>query len=151
MVCDRPGRLKAFDNLEKDTMSHQRNASPAKTVWLPQRLSFRLLRLLIGVQTIAVMGTTQAATLYVSPSGNDTAMGTATAPWRTLQRAVDDLKPGDTLLIGPGNYRERMMVRRGGTAAHAAEMADIGGAARNGRQGRDRRGGEGPGVRAEVP
>lgn len=51
----------------------------------------------------------------VAPSGSDEAGGTAAAPWRTIQHGVDGLKPGDTLLIGAGLYRERVELKAGGT------------------------------------
>ena len=43
-------------------------------------------------------------TLYVSPSGNDKAFGSAQAPWRTLQKAADATRPGDTVLVSAGSY-----------------------------------------------
>lgn len=57
-----------------------------------------------------------AATYHVAIQGQDAAAGTEAAPWRTLQHAVDALKPGDTAVIGPGIYRERIELKRGGTA-----------------------------------
>jgi parallel beta-helix repeat protein len=57
-----------------------------------------------------------AATFHVSIQGSDTAQGTAAAPWRTLQHSLDAVKPGDSILVGPGTYRERIEVRHGGTA-----------------------------------
>ncbi len=41
---------------------------------------------------------------YISPSGNDTAPGTLEDPWRTMQKAVDTLMPGDTLFVRGGQY-----------------------------------------------
>jgi parallel beta-helix repeat protein len=58
----------------------------------------------------------RAATFYVSLSGSDAAVGTAAAPVRTIQHGVDTLKPGDTLIVEPGIYREDVAVMRGGTA-----------------------------------
>ena len=60
----------------------------------------------------------RADTFYVSVSGSDVALATGTEerPWRTIQRGVDALKPGDTLLIGPGTYRERVEIKRGGSS-----------------------------------
>jgi len=46
-----------------------------------------------------------AATIYyVSPSGSDSNAGTESAPWRTVQKAIDSLAPGDTALIRGGSY-----------------------------------------------
>lgn len=73
-------------------------------------------------------GRTHAATFYVSLSGSDTASGTAASPWRTLQRGADALQPGDTLLAGPGTYRERIEMKRGGTALAPITLAALPGA-----------------------
>lgn len=70
----------------------------------------------------------RAATYYVSPAGDDGAAGTAAAPWRTLQHAVDALKPGDTVLIGPGIYREAVNVKQGGTEQAPITLAAAPGA-----------------------
>ncbi|MCW3099272.1 MAG: hypothetical protein JWL77_4890 [Chthonomonadaceae bacterium] len=70
----------------------------------------------------------RANTFYVALSGQDTADGTPGAPWRTIQHGVDLLKPGDTLLIGPGTYRERIEVKQGGTAQSPLTIAVLPGA-----------------------
>ncbi len=69
-----------------------------------------------------------AGTYHVAVSGDDKAAGTAAAPWRTIQRAVDALKPGDTALIGPGIYRETITVKSGGTADKPVALAALPGA-----------------------
>lgn len=46
----------------------------------------------------------QAATYYVSNSGLDSNPGTQTQPWATLQKAVDTIAAGDTILVMPGTY-----------------------------------------------
>jgi hypothetical protein len=43
--------------------------------------------------------TAHAATLHVATTGNDAASGSASAPFRTLQRGVKALKGGDTLVV----------------------------------------------------
>lgn len=48
---------------------------------------------------------------FVSPTGNDTAKGTKKAPFLTIQKGVDTLKPGDTLTILPGSYRGSILWR----------------------------------------
>ncbi|WP_254510010.1 hypothetical protein [Anatilimnocola floriformis] len=49
--------------------------------------------------------------------GDDAAAGTETAPWKTLQHAVRQLKPGDTLYLRGGRYYEHVIVELQGTAA----------------------------------
>ena len=46
----------------------------------------------------------QAAVYQVAVNGADTNDGVA-APWKSLQRGVDALQPGDTLRVLPGEYR----------------------------------------------
>ncbi|MEP6957678.1 MAG: right-handed parallel beta-helix repeat-containing protein [Nitrospirota bacterium] len=43
-------------------------------------------------------------TLYVATNGDDTADGTTTRPWRTLQHAAQDVQPGDLIIVRPGRY-----------------------------------------------
>ena len=59
----------------------------------------------------------QATTLHVSPSGDDDASGSSTAPLRTIARASSLLQPGDTCLLHAGTYRETLRPSRSGTAA----------------------------------
>ncbi len=47
-----------------------------------------------------------AAEYYVSPDGSDSNSGDKATPLRTIQAAVDRLKPGDTCIIREGVYRE---------------------------------------------
>ncbi|MEV0845568.1 DUF1565 domain-containing protein [Streptomyces sp. NPDC049954] len=70
-------------------------------------------------------GPAQAAstTYYVSPSGSDTNSGTSeSAPLKTLQKAADRTKPGDTVSIMGGTYtesapgRDILVIKRSGTA-----------------------------------
>ncbi len=44
----------------------------------------------------------------VSVDGSDKDRGTATAPWRTLRKALTSLRPGDRLTVMPGTYEERL-------------------------------------------
>jgi len=43
-------------------------------------------------------------TYYVSTSGNDNNPGTQTQPWATLQKAVDTVVAGDTVIVTSGSY-----------------------------------------------
>lgn len=49
-------------------------------------------------------GVAAADTFHVAPTGADTAAGTDTAPWRTIQRAADAVTAGDTVVIHAGTY-----------------------------------------------
>jgi hypothetical protein len=56
-----------------------------------------------------------AAEYRVSPGGDDGGSGRSEAPWKTLNHAVRQLKPGDTLLVDDGVYRESVSLTSGGT------------------------------------
>src|SRR5579863_856301 len=43
-------------------------------------------------------------TYYVATTGNDSHAGSTAQPWKTLQHAVDTIKPGDTILVEAGTY-----------------------------------------------
>src|SRR5690349_15787633 len=82
----------------------------------------------IALALCFMQSASHAATYYVSPDGSDTAPGTEPAPWRTLQHAVDTMKPGDTTLIKPGIYRENVQIRHGGTPQDPIALAALPGA-----------------------
>jgi len=50
------------------------------------------------------------ATYYVAPGGDDAYPGTQARPFRTIQKGAGLLKAGDTLLVGPGVYRESVRI-----------------------------------------
>ena len=45
-----------------------------------------------------------ATDYYLSPSGNDGNSGTFTSPWLTFNKAIPNLKPGETLYVRGGTY-----------------------------------------------
>lgn len=58
-----------------------------------------------------------SATYYVATNGNDGNSGTSvTQPFRTIQRGMNVVVPGDTVLVRGGTYREQVEAIRGGTA-----------------------------------
>ena len=61
--------------------------------------------------------TSAGTTFYVSPSGSDSAAGSSSAPWRTIQKAADTLNAGQTAIVSAGNYGERVSITRSGTQA----------------------------------
>ena len=56
----------------------------------------------------------EGAELCVAKSGNDKNPGSAKAPFATIGRAAAAAKPGDTVKIGPGIYREQITFKRSG-------------------------------------
>ncbi len=55
-------------------------------------------------------------TYYVSTGGDDSANGSASNPWRTLQHAADSLTPGDKVIINAGTYNTGFEMNTSGTA-----------------------------------
>lgn len=61
----------------------------------------------------------QASTLHVSASGSDSATGSADAPFATIQKAIEEVAPGGTILVHGGTYviSERIVVPEKATTA----------------------------------
>jgi hypothetical protein len=53
-------------------------------------------------------------TFYVSMTGSDSAPGSGERPWRTIQQALDVLRPGETALVRGGSYEESLVMKRSG-------------------------------------
>lgn len=56
-----------------------------------------------------------AKTYFISPSGNDAGDGSFEAPWYNLQKAVDAVVPGDSIVCRGGIYYPTMMKSGGET------------------------------------
>jgi hypothetical protein len=68
--------------------------------------AFRLLAaavLAIGLVSGPV-GAAPLRTFFVDPTGNDSAAGSATQPWRTLQKAANTVRAGDLVIVRAGHY-----------------------------------------------
>ena len=76
------------------------------------------------------LGPSTGPVFHVSPSGADSSPGTATQPWRTVQRALDVLRPGERALIHAGTYTESLELRRACTAAEPCTVEGAPGEAR---------------------
>lgn len=57
--------------------------------------------------------------LWVSPSGQDTAAGTEVAPFRTVAKALSQVKPGEAIFLKSGTYSERLRLEEKGGSASA--------------------------------
>lgn len=53
---------------------------------------------------------------YVSTTGSNSNPGTLGSPWRTIQKALDTLAPGQRALVRGGTYSEDLDFNRAGTA-----------------------------------
>ncbi len=79
----------------------------------------RLVRPALCAATLAyfiIGNVAHAATYEVASSGSDANAGTAAQPWKTLQKASNTVKAGDTVLVNNGTYAG-FRVRTSGTAA----------------------------------
>jgi hypothetical protein len=56
------------------------------------------------------------SSFYVSTSGNDSNPGTQTAPWHTVQHAVDTARAGSTVNVRGGIYEELVTIQASGNA-----------------------------------
>jgi len=79
------------------------------------------------IQVIYIAAAT-GGTYYVSPNGSDSASGSASAPWRTIQKAADTLNPGQTAVVLAGNYGERVSITRSGSSGMPITLAADAGA-----------------------
>lgn len=64
--------------------------------------------------------------LHVSPGGSDSARGTASAPLRSVQRAVDLAAPGTGILLHAGTYSGQVKIRKSGTASAPIHLTTAG-------------------------
>lgn len=75
---------------------------------------------------LALSCSVSAATYEVAnrnPQASDEGPGTTHRPWKNIAKAVEKLKPGDTLLIRGGIYRERVLVKLSGNEQAPIRLA----------------------------
>jgi Right handed beta helix region len=60
---------------------------------------------------------------FVARNGDDSGPGTRARPWRTVQRALDRLRPGQRALVRGGTYSQDLVARRSGTAGAPITIA----------------------------
>jgi len=80
-------------------------------------------------------GEVGAASYFVSASGNDSATGTISQPWKTIQKAANTVVAGDTVNIRSGSYSEKIVPKNSGSSgqyitytAYQGELVIIDGA-----------------------
>src|SRR5688572_18019982 len=60
-----------------------------------------------------------AATYYVAPGGSDSNPGTVVESWKTIQKGAHTAAAGDTVVVQPGIYDERVTILRPGITFRA--------------------------------
>jgi hypothetical protein len=68
-----------------------------------------------------------AATYYVTTTGNDSGAGTQSAPWRTIQKAVNAAVAGDVVMIGGGTYTGAVTFANSGVAGKMIVLKNVAG------------------------
>ncbi len=76
----------------------------------------RSINYLITCLTLFVSLGLHATTYFVSINGNDNDSGTENQPWKTIQKAADELEAGDTVIILEGVYEEQVIPKKSGQA-----------------------------------
>ncbi len=70
--------------------------------------SFRIFAAVAAVLWTALTpshaGAAPLRTFYVDPAGTDSAAGSSTSPWRTLQKAANTVRAGDLVIVRAGHY-----------------------------------------------
>ena len=66
-----------------------------------------------------------AGDLYVAPTGLDTNPGTAAAPLKTVQAAVNKATPGTTIRLADGRYDGKVTIKTSGTASAPIRITAI--------------------------
>jgi parallel beta-helix repeat protein len=85
-----------------------------------------LLSLLVVGASLCLCDAARANTFYVATSGNDLNPGSQSQPWLTLQHGVDNINPGDTILVESGTYAGCRIGRSGQPGALCTLKADSG-------------------------
>jgi parallel beta-helix repeat protein len=99
--------------------------APAVEITLPQGGEFAVPALPVE-PAITVLSPGQV--FYVAPNGSNGDDGSSATPWLTIQHAVDNVTPGDTILLRSGTYAGAR-IEQSGTAAAWITLAAAPGAA----------------------
>ena len=72
--------------------------------------------IILSVILVAIIFIPARATsnYYVDLSGVDTNLGSQASPWRTIQKCLNSVRPGDTCLISAGIYNESLTIKTTG-------------------------------------
>ncbi len=89
-------------------------------------MKMRSVVLLAALAIACLCTSASAATYYVATTGDDANPGTESQPWATLDYAVDQISPGDTILVKSGTYAGCRIENSGQAGAPCTLKADDG-------------------------
>ena len=104
------------EGLEVDTATVEVPASGERTVELTSSAPSEpgSVPLAVNGERIGEITVERRERLFVSPDGSDDAVGSADAPLRTIGAGLERARPGDTVELAPGEYRELVRTQRDG-------------------------------------
>jgi hypothetical protein len=80
----------------------------------------------LGLVTMAPVAANPETTYYVSTTGDDdTGDGTVGNPWRTIQKAIDNVEGGDTIMAAEGEYDAFQVIDKNNISIISAEEATV--------------------------
>jgi len=79
------------------------------------RLS-RIISVAACIAAVLMVSEGFAKEIHVAKTGNDAGVGDRSGPYLTINRAASVARPGDTVVVHAGTYREWVKPNRGGTA-----------------------------------
>jgi len=69
-----------------------------------------------AASAVVAASTYIGAMYYVATTGSDSASGSVTAPWRTIQHAMNTVPAGATVQVAGGTYKELVTITHSGSA-----------------------------------
>ena len=79
-------------------------------------MKYSTFRLAVFVSVVLASNGMEAGEIHVAQAGNDSAAGSVNQPYRTINKAASVARPGDTVIVHRGTYREWVKPTRGGTS-----------------------------------
>ncbi len=74
------------------------------------------MKVLFFAIAMPVLAAEPGQSFVVSPDGDDGNVGSLLKPWKTLAKAAESVRPGDTVFIRTGEYSAGTVLRRSGNA-----------------------------------
>ncbi len=97
--------------------------------WIMEKIIEHCVRIscvMLFILLFMSFGISYAATYYVAVKGNDSNKGDLGHPWRTIQKAANILRAGDTAIVNPGTYDEHVTTRTSGVSGKLIQFTTNG-------------------------